>query len=233
MIGPRDDSLADDAGSVSFWPGLIDLVTSALMVFLLVSFIQTVLNPDQVEAVVTQAQQARFLEALRKEFRDDLAHGTIAVERHVNFLQITFSDEVLFASGDYRLQARGMAMLRRCARLFADAGGSGYRQIQVEGHTDSVPLHADAYPRDNWELSTARALSVVRFLRATGEVPPDVLAADGLADQRPVASNATAAGRARNRRIELRLFFALSKSRRGLPGAAGDPRRDPGDRRAE
>lgn len=214
MIGPRDISLADDEGSVSFWPGLIDLVTSALMVFLLVSFIQTVLNLDQLEAVVTQAQQARFLKEFEAEFRDELDAGVIAVERHVNFLQITFSDRVLFASAEHRLQARGRSMLRRCARLFAQAGASGYQQIQVEGHTDSLPLRRTEYPADNWELSTARALSVLRLLKETGHVPEGVLSANGYADQRPVATNRTAAGRAKNRRIEIRLFFALPREDR-------------------
>lgn len=211
MIGPRDISLADDEGTVSFWPGLIDVVTSALMVFLLVSFIQTVLNLDQLEALVTQAQQASFLRDFEAEFRDELGEGTIAVERHVNFLQITFSDRVLFASADHRLQPRGREMLRRCARLFGQAGESGYQQIQVEGHTDSLPLRRSTYPADNWELSTARALSVVRFLKASGHVPEGVLSANGYADQRPVASNDTATGRADNRRIEIRLFFALPR----------------------
>ncbi|MFP3939008.1 MAG: flagellar motor protein MotB [Thermoanaerobaculia bacterium] len=222
MIGPRDTSLADDGGTVSFWPGLIDLVTSALMVFLLLSFIQTVLNVDQIEAVVTQAQQARFLQEFEKAFRRELEAETVSVDRHVNYLQITFSDRVLFVSADHRLQARGREMLRRCARLFGQAGSSGYRQIQVEGHTDSLPLRRETYPRDNWELSTARALSVVRFLRAAGGVPEGTLSANGYADQRPVASNETAAGRAENRRIEIRLFFALAREDRTV-GAGSVP----------
>jgi chemotaxis protein MotB len=101
--------------------------------------------------------------------------------------------------------------------LFAQAGGSGYQQVQVEGHTDSLPLRRTTYPADNWELSTARALSVVRFLKATGNVPADVLSANGYADQRPVVLNDTAAGRAKNRRIEIRLVFAL-------PREDGEPR---------
>lgn len=215
MIGPRDTSLADDEGAVSFWPGLIDLVTSALMVFLLVSFIQTVLNLDQLEAVVSQAQQARFLTDFQKEFEEELADGTILVERRVGYLQITFSDRVLFTSADHRLQARGRRMLRRCARLFARADSSGYQQIQVEGHTDSLPLRRTTYPADNWELSTARALSVVQFLRETGDVPEGVLSANGYADQRPVASNDTVGGRSKNRRIEIRVFFGLGRGGRG------------------
>lgn len=212
MIGPRDDDLKQSPTPVSFWPGLIDLVTSALMVFLLLSFIQTVLDVRELEALVTRSQQAHFLELFREEFHEEIDVGMISVERHLNFLQLTFSDQVLFRSGKYRLQPRGRTMLTRCAELFAGASASGYRQIQVEGHTDSVPVKTEVeYPSDNWELSTARAISVVRYLTRTGRLKPEVFSANGYADQRPVAPNDTEAGRRQNRRIEIRLFFALPK----------------------
>lgn len=191
------------------WPGLVDLVTSAFMVFVLVTFVQTVMNVDELEALITRQQQLEFLELFEEEFSEQLARRVISVERHLNFLQITFTDHVLFDSGQDRLQPRGRAMLERCARLLRRASESGYRQIQVEGHTDSAPVRRTDYPANNWELSTARAISVVRYLTRSGGLPPEVFSANGYADQRPVADNATAAGRARNRRIEIRLFFAL------------------------
>lgn len=219
MNGRSEENPAEPGDGVSFWPGFIDLVTSALMVFLLLSFIQMVLNVDQLEALVTRAQQARFLAQFEEEFRDETADGVISVDRHLNFLQLTFSDRVLFDSGEHRLKPLGREMLRRCARIFAAAASSGYRQIQVEGHTDSMPLRRSDYPSDNWELSTARAISVVRFLTEPGALPPEVFSANGYADQRPVALNDTVAGRARNRRIEIRLFFALPRDQEGSHGA--------------
>lgn len=219
MIGPRDETLDEPGTSVSFWPGLIDLVTSALMVFLLLSFVQTVLNVDAIEALVNKAKQARFLAHFEEEFRKETAEGVITVERHLNFLQITFSDQVLFDSGEHRLKPRGREMLQRCARLFGLAGTSGYQQIQVEGHTDTQRLDREDYPSDNWELSTARAISVVRYLTGPGTLPPAVFSANGYADQRPVATNNTASGRARNRRIEIRLFFTSPRGE-GIPGGS-------------
>lgn len=209
-------SLEVPGAPVSFWPGLIDLVTAALMVFLLLSFVQTVLDVDQLEALVTRAQQGAFLEHFEEEFREEIAQGVISVERHLNFLQITFSDRVLFDSGEHLLKPAGRQTLSRCARLFIQAGGSGYQQIQVEGHTDSLPLHRDRYPSNNWELSTARAISVVEFLTGPGDLPASLFSANGYADQRPIAPNDTVQGRSRNRRIEIRLFFAL------LRGTGGD-----------
>lgn len=197
---------------VVFWPGLIDLVTSALMVFLLVTFIQTVLNIDEIEALVTRNQQMRFLEAFEKTFREELRDGVISLERHPSFLQITFSDRILFDSGQHRLMRQGRVMLARCGQVLKEAEVSGYQQIQVEGHTDSWVVQKIEYPSDNWELSSARAISVVRFLSSESGLEPKLFSANGYADQRPVATNQTAAGRARNRRIELRIFFALDRS---------------------
>lgn len=79
-------------------------------------------------------------------------------------------------------------------------------QIVIEGHTDSVPIRSYRYP-SNWELSGARAGSVVRYLEANG-VSSQRLSAVGYADTRPLGDNGTADGRANNRRVELILLTA-------------------------
>lgn len=220
MIEPHAPRPDETDGPVSFWPGLIDLMTAALMLFLLVNFVQTVLDVDQIEALVTRAQQARFMEHFEAEFRDEIARGVISVERRLNVLRITFSDQVLFDSGDYRLKRAGRQTLGRCARLFGGAGGSGYRQIQIEGHTDSLPLRRTDYPSDNWQLASARAISVLEFLTGPGGLPAALFSTSGYADQKPVASNQTAQGRARNRRIEILLLFSLPRNQQS-PGGTG------------
>lgn len=201
-----DRSLIEASGTA--WPALVDLMTATLMVFLLVGFLQTILRVDALEAALAKAAQEAFLQVFVEEFAEELERGSVAVERRLDYVQVVFSDRILFASGDHRLQATGRRILRRCARVFQAV--DGFEQIQVEGHTDSLPVRRSEYPSDNWELSTARAISVLQFLTAVG-LPADVFSANGYADQRPVASNETPAGRARNRRIELRLF--LSKPR--------------------
>lgn len=209
MSGAFSKDRREGDSLVLFWPGLIDLVTSALMVFLLLSFIQTFLNVDEIEALVTRNQQQRFLEVFRQEFHAELDSGEIAVERHLNFLQVTFSDGVLFDSGEHLLKPRGKRVLRRCSRVLSEAASTGYEQIQVEGHTDSDPVRRSTYPANNWELSAARAINVFRFLTSSGGLSPEVFSANGYADMRPVASNDTEAGRSRNRRVELRIVFGV------------------------
>lgn len=190
------------------WPAMLDLITSTLMVFMLVTTLQLAFGIDELEAALTRNKQERFLQQFREEFEREIDRKEISVERHLNFIQILFSDKVLFRSGDYRLQSAGRRLLGRCARVFTEAGGSGYEQIQVEGHTDNIPLDRSTYPSNNWELSTARALSVVEFLSGRNPSFTSVLSANGYSHYRPVADNSTQAGRDRNRRIEIRLFFS-------------------------
>ncbi|HSK76933.1 MAG TPA: OmpA family protein [Thermoanaerobaculia bacterium] len=190
------------------WPAMLDLITSTLMVFMLVTTLQLAFGIDELEAALTRNKQERFLQEFRQEFEREIKREEIRVERHLNFIQILFSDKVLFRSGDYRLQATGKRLLGRCARVFVQAGGSGYEQIQVEGHTDDIPLDRSTYPSDNWELSTARALSVVELLSGKNPLFASVLSANGYSHHRPVEDNSTQAGRDRNRRIEIRLFFS-------------------------
>ena len=108
------------------------------------------------------------------------------------------TDDLLFASGSAALSPRSDSLLGEIAELLQLAEG---HPVAVEGNTDNVPIHGGAYP-SNWELSTARASTVVRFLLSKG-VSPARMTAVGYAEQNPVASDATAAGRALNRRVEI------------------------------
>lgn len=199
------------------WPAMLDLITSTLMVFMLVTTLQLAFGIDEFEAALTRNKQERFLQELRRELGREIERKEMSVERHLNFIQIRFSDKVLFHSGDYRLQWAGQLLLARCVRVFAEAGESGYEQIQVEGHTDNVPLDRSTYPSSNWELSTARALSVVEFLSFKNPAFAPVLSANGYSYYRPVADNSSQAGRDRNRRIEIRLFFSGTQAREATP----------------
>jgi chemotaxis protein MotB len=187
---------------------MLDLITSTLLVFMLITTLQTLLGNDDMEAALARSKQELFLAEFRHEFAPELRRKEIRVDRHLNFVQIRFSDRVLFISGDYRLQTLGRDLLGRCAAVLSGAGESGYEQIQVEGHTDNVPLGRTQYPSNNWELSTARALSVVELLGERNHALMGVLSANGYASYHPVADNSTLAGRDLNRRIEIRLFFS-------------------------
>jgi chemotaxis protein MotB len=108
------------------------------------------------------------------------------------------TDKLLFASGRARLEASGDPLLVEIAHLL---NVDRRHPITVEGNTDNVPIASSQFP-SNWELSTARATTVVRYLIAHG-VLAQRLGAAGYADLHPVAVNTTAAGRARNRRVDI------------------------------
>ncbi|MCQ4347243.1 OmpA family protein [Pseudomonas stutzeri] len=117
----------------------------------------------------------------------------------VNESTVSFriSSEILFSSGQADLSLAGLSVLKRLIPVL----NAGEQRVAVEGHTDSVPIRSARYP-SNWELSGSRAGSVVRYLEANG-VDSRRLRAVGYADTRPLADNASAEGRASNRRVEL------------------------------
>ena len=117
----------------------------------------------------------------------------------VNEGSISFriSSEILFSSGQAELSLDGLRVLQKIVSVLS----SSQHQISVGGHTDAVPIHSVRFP-SNWELSSARAGSVVRYLEANG-IASGRLRAVGYADTHPLAENASAEGRATNRRVEL------------------------------
>ncbi len=121
--------------------------------------------------------------------------------------RFVFQSEVLFASGDAALNAAGKAQLLRLAGALKEIAAKIPAQLnwvlRVDGHTDVRPISTAQYP-SNWELSTARALSVVRFLIARG-ISANRLAATGFGPYQPLDRGKTEASHRRNRRIELKL----------------------------
>lgn len=140
--------------------------------------------------------------------------GAVSFRREERGLVVSIvSDDVLFEPGSASLRADAPAVLD------AVAGGLSAlpNMVAVEGHTDSVPIATATYP-SNWELSTDRASTVLRYLVDRWGLPPSRLVAGGYADQRPVGPNETAAGRALNRRVDIAVLATAAPA--GAPTAA-------------
>jgi chemotaxis protein MotB len=154
----------------------------------------------QKAALAAQRQQDNFLEL--KQLIDNYvtAHGlsgSVKTTIDVNGLQIQIlSDHVLFASGQATLQSGADPLLSDIANLL---GVVKNNPVVIQGYTDSIPTSTPRFP-SNWYLSTDRANAVLQFLLTRG-VNAQRLGAEGFASLHPVASNATAAGRALNRRV--------------------------------
>ena len=145
-----------------------------------------------------KAERVRNMaEEIRKVLAPLVADGQVRVTEGAFGITVEINAAVLFAPGEAQLGPDAVRALRAVAQVVADAEFP----ITVEGHTDVMPIASAMFP-SNWELSAVRASSVVRLF-VEGGVRPSRLTAAGYGDQRPVADNATAEGRARNRRVTI------------------------------
>ena len=122
--------------------------------------------------------------------------------------RFVFASEVLFPPGSATLSPAGQGEVAKVAEILSSVAGdipAGIDWvIRVDGHTDNVPLSGQGEFADNWELSQARALSVVRYMSGSLGIPPDRLSANGFGEYNPVNTANTEEARAQNRRIELK-----------------------------
>lgn len=138
-----------------------------------------------------------FRAALKEEGMEDLVDVFVDQED----LVINFSDKLLFPSGSAETHQQAGPLLNKLGPLI---GASG-RDIRVEGHTDNVPIATVRYP-SNWELSAARASTLLRYLSERWKVSGERLTAIGFGEYQPIAPNHTAENRAKNRRVTIILL---------------------------
>ncbi|BCU08203.1 flagellar motor protein MotD [Allochromatium tepidum] len=133
--------------------------------------------------------------------------GNIEIKRQPYWIEVAINSNLLFSSGSATLEPAARPALIRVARLL----GRRDVRIHVEGHTDNLPINNTIYP-SNWELSSGRAATVVNLFAQNG-VDPERMVAIGYGQFQPVDSNATEAGRARNRRVAVIVLPGLQAAR--------------------
>ena len=142
------------------------------------------------------------LKELRSEleviFQDEDLTADITTGIDTRGLVISLNNAILFDSGSAEIKTENEDTLIRIAKII----NSLDNYIRIEGHTDNIPIHTSVYP-SNWELSTARAASVVRLFINECNVSPEKVVAVGYGEYKPVAENSTEKGRAKNRRIDI------------------------------
>jgi len=162
---------------------------------------------ERENAVVLQPNGSDALkgtyEGLVRDLEAEVSAGQIEIERLSAGLRLNLSEDILFPSGSADLSPAGSAVIAKVAEQVRKVPD----RVQVQGHTDSVPIAGSLATRfpSNWELGGARAAAVVRSLAESG-VEGDRLSAVSFAEFAPVAPNDTPEGRALNRRIEIRLL---------------------------
>ncbi|WP_395401640.1 flagellar motor protein MotD [Pseudoduganella sp. UC29_106] len=189
-------------------------------------------NTEVQNIPIPNPAQRRRAEQIRKEkeqmtrLANDLAatlaplvkEGKVKVTQNSRGVSVEINASVLFNPGDARLTSESREALTAVASLLKDDPHA----VQVEGHTDKMPIKNASFP-SNWELSAMRAGTVVRLFIESG-VAPERMTAVGHADNHPVASNDDPEGRARNRRVAVTILSAIPDPSTEIPrGAPAQP----------
>jgi chemotaxis protein MotB len=153
----------------------------------------------QLEAANQQTKSQ--YDGLVANLNEEVKKGQLQVRQYKDMLTVEVAEQLFFDSGRAALKEQGKDVLKRVGEAL-----KGYEDkvIRVVGHTDNVPIATSQFP-SNWELSVARATTVVRFLQSSG-IPPERLVAAGRGEFSPIAPNDDADGRRKNRRIEITLL---------------------------
>ncbi|MCI8528616.1 MAG: flagellar motor protein MotB [Lachnospiraceae bacterium] len=162
-------------------------------------------STEELEKIL-EDQKLMENEELSEEVEEMLQELEIGDEVDISFtaqyVQLTMNGALLFSSGSADLKEESKKILDKVGTVL-ERYGSG--TVEIEGHTDTVPIHSARFP-SNEELSSARALSVFYYLADTTLLDPVNLKHAGMGERVPIADNSTEEGRSRNRRVEIRIY---------------------------
>jgi chemotaxis protein MotB len=209
-----------DSRSETIWLTIYaDLITNLVLVFLAL-FGLTVMGDDALSRAI-QSMKVGDIEPmkgnlptfdslqpiLKEEFK---SRSDIKISEETGAVRIQFGEDVLFDSGQAILKDSSMNALRSVSQYIKDLPYT----VVVEGHTDSQPIQGSSLYRNNWDLSLARSMAVVRALIKIGDLPENKLATAAYGPYKPRASNQTSEGRRINRRVEIALFRDFSSEKK-------------------
>ena len=222
---PRRDDLENQLNKGALWAVTYGDLMSYLMIFFLVLFSFSLAKSDKTksrkyeeslgkiqtafggkvdearqERVRAQEQEDNVADKIKESMENNQMSNLVQIDSNERRVRLVLTEAVLFDSGKAILKDRAREVL---APIIVELKKLP-NDVLVEGHTDNVPMHKGLYST-NWELSMARAYSVIKFLEEL-EINPKRLAGSGYGDNRPAAGNDTPQGRAKNRRIEISLL---------------------------
>ncbi|MCR2048643.1 flagellar motor protein MotB [Acetatifactor muris] len=164
-------------------------------------------SPEALEEML-QEEQLKENEERMEEIEEALRENDIADEVELSFtaqyVKLTMSGALLFDSGSAELKEESMQVVEKVGAIL-ERYGQGSGNIEIEGHTDNVPINSAQYP-SNEELSSARALAVFYYLQEKTLLNPVNLKHAGMGERVPIADNSTPEGRSRNRRVEILIY---------------------------
>ncbi len=154
-----------------------------------------------------QLQESENLSELIEEaLKEQNLEGMVDVDFTSQYVSLTLNGALLFDSGSAQIKSESLPILEKIGVILRKYGKS---IIEIEGHTDNVPIHTSKFA-DNNELSSARALSVFNYLLESAGLDPAKVKHTGRGEYVPIADNSTEVGRAKNRRVEIKIYHTLS-----------------------
>lgn len=198
QVSQLQQQLAADEGQIAQLKGSLGMAQSQVM-----TDDQKAQLEEARRAMAEAQERGRLLDDMQSKFKRMIDAGHLKVTTRHGRVVLQLRNDVLFDTGEAEVKPAGKAALAEIAGTLRTVGA---KRFQVAGHTDTLPITTDkkkAFPT-NWELSSARAIAVVKLLTAQG-VDPATLSAAGYGPYDPVASNGTPDGMAKNRRIEITL----------------------------
>ena len=158
--------------------------------------IEPTVDREEIDAIFDQ-----LYESVLEFIEDNGLQANMSVERTEEVIVIRFGEVFLFHSGEAYLIDDGSELLRKITVLVQN-NIEAVAGMTIQGHTDNIPINTARF-RSNWELSTARAASVLQEILTFGTLEPKMMTASGCGEYWPVDTNETAEGRARNRRVDI------------------------------
>ena len=163
---------------------------------------ESIQNLENEKLKVSEELAERIEESLAENFLSDQVDVTF----DANCVVLTFNGAFLFDSGKADLKTEALPMLNKIGKILSKYADDN---IEIEGHTDSVPLNGGRY-ENNDVLSSYRALAVFDYLKDNASIDPSIMKHSGRGEYEPIADNSTPEGRAKNRRVEIKIYNALS-----------------------
>ncbi len=215
---------------VRVWPAFTDILMTLALILVFFLFAQIVIESQTIAVMKEIGRRQKALHHAVESAIPEAQRGDVRITEDGNLQRFTFADWILFESGRAELKADGKKVLRPLGDVFA-AHADGFDRIQIEGHTDDQDLVTGSRFPSNWELSSARATSVVRFFE-TSDLNPKLLSATGYSMHRPIDEATTEEARKSNRRIEVVVLYSATAIRAQAlsPGSSPSPRPPEPDR---
>ncbi len=165
---------------------------------------------DALSAQLDELSRAKSL--LEDKLGQEINDKQVKLQMMEKGLVITVVGDLLFDSGKAKIKSGAFSLLDKVSTLLKD--NMAQFNVGIEGHTDNVAIKSSGW-KSNWELSTARSLSVLHYLIKDQGISPERLSAIGYGEYRPVASNETKEGRSQNRRVEIVILPNITKVKGG------------------